>query len=296
MSQRNLGRLVATALCCAAVAPLTAAAPTGQEILDHAPAAAWQDIPAEDVVVMTLGDGGRVVLQLAPQFAPVHVANIRALVRYNSFDEGAAIVRVQDNYVVQWKAAELGSPPPKFFADPPAEYESTGTPPRFRALPYRDAYALHAGHVAGWPVATDGKASWLVHCYGMVGVGRDMPPDTGNGAELYAVIGHAPRQLDRNIALVGRVIDGIEHMTDRRRGTEAMGFYKTPAEQVPIRSTKIAADMPAATRPTYQVLNTNGATFASWVAARASRRDPFFIKPANAVDVCNVTPPIRKKP
>ena len=264
--------------------------------MDHAPPAAWQDIPADDLVVMTLGDGGRVLIQLAPRFAPLHVANIRALIRYNAFDEGAAIVRVQDDYVVQWKAAELGSPPPGFVADPRAEYESAGTPPRFRALPYRDAYAPRVGHASGWPVASDGKASWLVHCYGMVGVGRDLPPDTGNGAELYAVIGHAPRQLDRNIALVGRVIDGIDHMADRRRGTEAMGFYKTPAEQIAIRSTKIAADIPAATRPAYQVLNTNGATFAAWVAARASRHDPFFIKPANAVDVCNVTPPIRKKP
>ena len=296
MPQRIVRRLAALTLAGAVPAPLAAAAPTAQEIIDHAPAGAWQDIPPEDLVVMTLGDGNRVVLQLAPAFAPVHVANIRGLIRWKAFDEGAAIERVQDNYVVQWKSVEEGAPPPGFVAEPPAEYESPGTPPRFRALPYRDAYALHAGAAAGWPVATDGKASWLVHCYGMVGVGRDLPPDTGNGSELYAVIGHAPRQLDRNIALVGRVIAGIDHMADRRRGSEAMGFYKTPAERVPIRSTRIASDMPEGARPAYQVLDTDGATYASWVAARASRSDPFFVRPAGAVDVCNVVPPIRKKP
>lgn len=296
MPKPNFRRLAAAAaLGCAAFAPVAAAAPTAQQILDQAPAAAWQDIPADDLVVMTLGDGNRVVLQLAPQFAPVHVANIRALIRQTAFD-AAAIVRVQDDYVVQWKSAEQGTRPPQFVADPPAEYESAGVPARFRALPYRDAYALHAGHAAGWPVATDGKASWLVHCYGMIGVGRDMPPDTGDGSELYAVIGHAPRQLDRNIALVGRVIEGIDHMADRRRGSAAMGFYKTPAEQVPIRSTRIASDMPAGQRPAYQVLDTEGATFASWVAARASRHEPFFVRPADAVDVCNVPAPIRRKP
>ena len=48
-------------------------------------------------------------------------------------------------------------------------------------------------------------------------------PDTGTGGELYAIIGHAPRQLDRNIALVGRVVQGIEQMSSLPRGTEALG-------------------------------------------------------------------------
>ena len=47
----------------------------------------------------------RVVIELAPQFAPSHVANILALVREQYFD-GLAIMRVQDNYVVQWGDAD----------------------------------------------------------------------------------------------------------------------------------------------------------------------------------------------
>jgi peptidylprolyl isomerase len=278
----------------ATIAP-AAPEPTAQAILDTAPARAWQDVPAGDLMVMTLRDSSVVTLQLATMFAPVHVANIKALVRAGRFD-GGSIVRVQDNYVVQWAAREEGAAPPGFIANPPAEYEAAVSAAKFRPLGYRDAYAAQTGHVAGWPVATDGTTRWLVHCYGMVGVGRDMPPDTGTGAELYAVIGHAPRQLDRNIALVGRILSGSEYMANRARGSEPMGFYKTKEERVPIRFTKIASDLPEAERPAWQVLDTDSAPFAKWVEARANRRDAFFVKPANATDVCNVPAPIRKRP
>src|SRR3546814_1513538 len=85
----------------------------------------------------------------------------------------------------------------------------------------------------------------IFQCYGAVGVGRNMSPDTGSGAELYAVIGHAPRHLDRNIAVVGRVISGIEHLSSLPRGTEALGFYKTEAERTPIASIRIASELPS---------------------------------------------------
>ena len=47
-----------------------------------------------DLLVLDLKDGARVVLQLAPQFAPVHVANIKLLARSGWWDK-AAIYRVQ---------------------------------------------------------------------------------------------------------------------------------------------------------------------------------------------------------
>jgi len=73
----------------------------------------------------------------------------------------------------------------------------------------------------------------------MVGVGRGLSPDTGSGAELYVVIGHAPRHLDRNIALVGRVVEGMEHLSSLPRGAGALGFYEEPEERTPIRSVDI---------------------------------------------------------
>jgi peptidylprolyl isomerase len=135
--------------------------------------------------------------------------------------------------------------------------------------------------------------SWPIHCYGAVGVGRNMSPDTGSGAELYAVIGHAPRHLDRNIAVVGRVISGIEHLSSLPRGTEALGFYKDEAERTPIASIRLATELPVADQPKFEYLSTDSDSFAKYADARANRRDPFFIKPAGGADICNIPVPVR---
>lgn len=167
-----------------------------------------------------------------------------------------------------------------------------------------DAYAQAALFDQGWPLATDAGQTgedrtaqvWPVHCYGMVGVGRNMSPDTGTGAELYTVIGHAPRHLDRNIALVGRIIAGMEHLSSLPRGSGALGFYtaEESARRTPILSARLASDLPAGDRPAFEYLATGGQTFARYADARANRRDPFFIVPAGGADICNIPVPVRR--
>lgn len=135
---------------------------------------------------------------------------------------------------------------------------------------------------------------WPVHCYGMVGVGRDLSPNTGSGAELYVVIGHAPRHLDRNIALVGRVIEGIEHLSALPRGKGALGFYdlKQGDERTGIVSIRLGGEV--ADLPAYEYLSTESGSFSAYANARANRRDAFFIRPAGGADVCNVPVPVRR--
>ncbi len=157
---------------------------------------------------------------------------------------------------------------------------------------YPDPYGSKVGVFLGWPITQSGSLVWPVHCYGMVGVGRNLSPDTGSGAELYTVIGHAPRHLDRNIALVGRVIEGIEHLSSLPRGTEALGFYKTAEERVPILSVRMGPEIKGL--PAFQYLSTESAAFAKYANARANRRDPFFIKPAGGADICNIPVPVRR--
>ena len=271
--------------------------PTPNDIVASAPASAWKAIPPDDLMVIDLRSGGRVVVQLAPDFAPVHVANIKALARGRYWD-GATVYRVQDNYVAQWGLNDSGKPWPKdVVAKPPAEYTRPLNGLRITPLGSPDPYAPGAGFADGWPVAYSTKAGWanLAHCYASVGVGRDLSPDTGTGGELYAVIGHGPRQLDRNIALVGRVVDGIDRFSTLPRGTEALGFYKDKAQYVPIASIRIASDMQAAERPSYEYMDTASPSFARYLKIRANRHDDFYIRPAGGVDLCNVQVPVRKK-
>ena len=242
--------------------------------------------------------GGRVVIELASRFAPNHVVNIQRLTRAHFFD-GLYIVRSQDNYVVQWGDAEAKRPLGGAKTALKAEFSHALTPDEpITKLPDRDTYAPVVGFTDGFPAARDpvtGEA-WLTHCYGMVGAGRDNDADSGSGAELYAVTGQAPRQLDRNVTLVGRVVRGMELLSVAPRGTGDLGFYKTPAERIPIARMVLAADLPASERLSLQALRTDSATFAAVIHNRRFRQDAFYKRPAGAIDVCNVPLPVRDRP
>jgi peptidylprolyl isomerase len=267
------------------------------ETVKNAPASAWRDVDPQNLLIMDLKNGARIAIELAPQFAPVHVANIRAFARAGWWTN-ATIYRVQDNYVVQWGNGDAENPLPQgVVKTPPAEYDRPLAGLAIRALGYPDAYAPRVGHSDGWPVGYDpasGRA-WLTHCYAGVGVGRDVAPDTGTGGELYAVIGHAPRHLDLNIATVGRVLEGFDKMTSIPRGTEALGFIKDPANHVPIARIRVAADLPPAERPAFEVMRSDSEAFSAYVLGRANRGGTFFNRPAGGVDLCNVNVPVRRK-
>lgn len=274
-------------------------APDPSAVVAESAASDWREIDPRNLLLIDL-DGGRVAIELAPDFAPVHVANIRRMARAGWW-AGAGIYRVQENYVTQWGLGEAERAMPEgVVAVPPAEYERPLAGLNPRPLGFPDAYAPAAGHTGGWPVAWDPArgSAWLTHCVGAVGVARDLAPDTGSGSELYTVIGQAPRQLDRNIALVGRVIDGMSLLSARPRGTGELGFYRAEAGEapVPIRAVRLAADLPEAERPRYEAMRTDSTAFARYVAGRANRGGAFFTVPAGGVDVCNVNVPVRRVP
>ncbi len=275
--------------------PAAAGPATPLAVLASAPAADWAAIEPADLLVVDLANGGRVVIALAGAFAPVHVANIRRLAREHWYD-GLSVEREQDNYVSQWGDPDGRKPlPAGVVRSPPPEYERYAVGLPLRPLAYPDTYAPQVGMVDGFPVAVDGTSAWLAHCYGMVGVGRDLNPDTGTGAELYAVIGQPIRALDRNIALVGRVVGGMEALSSLPRGKGELGFYTAPAERLAIRQVRIGSDLPLPDQPNLERLRPESATYAAWVKVKAHRQDSFFLRPAGAVDLCGVLPPVRPR-
>ena len=130
-SMRRLAALALLPLIAAARRPPAKPKTPGPKIVAAPrPRSDWREIAAEDLLVFELQGGRKVVMQLAPDFAPVHVANIRALARGGWWD-GAKIYRVQDNYVVQWGNNESEKPfPAGVVAKPPAEYARAVEGPR----------------------------------------------------------------------------------------------------------------------------------------------------------------------
>jgi peptidylprolyl isomerase len=271
---------------------------TTQEILDAAPASDWRRLDPSNTIYMELANG-RIIIELAPVFAPQHSKNIVALAKEKYFD-GLSINRSQDNFVVQWGDANGDDEKLKRSFKLakqalPAEFIRKSDGLAFTRLPDADGWAPHVGFVEGMPAAQNpvNNQAWLTHCYGMVGAGRGMEPDSSNGAELYVVIGQSPRQLDKNITVVGRVIQGMDLLSILPRGTGPLGFYEKAEQRTPIKSVRLMADVPDEERSAIEILRTDSDSFTQFVEARRNRRDEWYKAPAGHIDVCNVSIPTR---
>jgi peptidylprolyl isomerase len=283
----------------AAAEPAPKKPPTTAEVIKEAPASDWRELDPQNTLYLELASG-RVVIELAPEFAPKHAANIRTLAHEHYFD-GLAIIRSQDNYVVQWGDAEEDEAKRKPLGTAQKTLKAEFTRPakdlKFTKLRDGDVYAKEVGFAGGFAAARDPEkgAAWMTHCYGALGVGRDMGADSGGGTELYVVIGHAPRHLDKNITLAGRVVQGMELLSTLPRGTGPLGFYEKAEQRVPIQHVRLAADVPEAERVKLEVLRTDSASFGKLMEARRNRREEWFLDPVGHVEVCNVPIPVRAK-
>ena len=257
----------------------------------------WRPLDPDNTLYLEL-PSGRVVMELAPEFAPQHVANIKALVAEQYYD-GLAINRAQDNWVVQWGDPNEKNPKPIQHARRTLPGEFTvplKNISNFTRLPDADGYAPQVGHSNGFASARDPKSgtAWLTHCYATVGVGRDNASDSGGGTELYAVIGQSPRHLDRDITVVGRVVAGMPLLSTLPRGTAPMGFYDSPEKSVPIKAIRLAASVPLAQRAHLEVMRTDSAAYQAVLEAQRHRGGPWSKVTAGHVDLCNAPIPVRE--
>lgn len=271
--------------------------PSVADVLKASKPADWRPLDPENTLYMDLPTG-RVIIELAPTFAPNTAANIRALVREKYFDD-LFIIRSQDGFVVQWGDPDEENPKP-FKAAKTIKAEFTApikTAGSFTRLKDGDVYAPQVGHVGGFPAARDPATgqTWLVHCPAMVGVARDTGADSGNGSQLYVVTGHSPRHLDRNITVVGRVVQGMPLLSVQPRGQGAAGFYEKPEQRMPLKLVRMAADVPEAERSKFEVMRTDSAAYQAVVEAQRTRGGPWAKFAVGKIDLCNATIPVREQ-
>ncbi|MAP94586.1 MAG: peptidylprolyl isomerase [Ponticaulis sp.] len=257
------------------------------------PSEGYRMVDPANLLIMEL-EYGTVVIELNDDFAPGHVAQIREFVRDGIYD-GQRFYRVIDGFVAQGGLENEA----RIAVYPTVENENDRpiVNRRFVALGNDDLFAPEVGHIDGFPVGRDltlGR-EWLLHCPGALAMARDTDPDSGS-TEFYIVL--APqRYLDRNLTVFGRVISGMQYVQKLKRGDRAIesGVIQAPEKGDTILSMTIAADLPEAERPVWEVMDTQTEAFEEFKTSRRVRDDPFFYrKPPEVLDVCSVEVPAKQ--
>jgi peptidylprolyl isomerase len=261
----------------------------------QAGASEWRDVDPENLAVMDLTQG-RILIELAPQFAPHHAERFRALAR-SKFYDGQSFYRVIDGFVAQGGIGEGDDKKRPEWPSLKAEFDrNIGIDVEYAPLGSPDLFADEVGHIDGFPTGRSrkDKRMWMLHCPGTIAMARDNDPNSG-GTEFYVPIGHAPRRLDRNLTAFGRVLEGMQFIQKLNRGDPKVesGVIQDAAKRDPILRVQIAADMPPADRPRVQVMDTMSKQFKDYKDQRRNPAPEFYKRPSPHLDICAFNAPMR---
>ncbi|WP_157726619.1 peptidylprolyl isomerase [Thalassotalea crassostreae] len=246
----------------------------------------WRLVAPENMLLLEL-EYGNVVIELKPEFAPKNIAEFKRLIKTEMFND-AKFYRVVDGFVAQ--AGPKPSYQPRAMIPLEATKKLTAKD-NYVAVETKDMFADETGFIDGFAVGVEDKSnqSWLLHCPGTVAMARSTEPNTAAG-DFYAVIGQAPRYLDRNMSVIGRVVYGLEYLqkldrfviTDEKQWPEMAGTSE-------IKAINLMADLPKDKQIQIEVWRTESKEFQSMLDSRRKRSHDFFIfKPKPVLDVCQV--------
>lgn len=249
----------------------------------------WREVDPDRLVFMELYEG-QVVIELNPLFAPKTVRQFKELVD-SGFYNGLGFYRVIDGFVAQGgDGSDLGERSEVPLIDAEFEIDWPEEISYIRAQE-PDMFAPETGFVDGFAVARDpgDNKAWLAHCPGAVAMARNEGPDSSR-TDFYIVTGQAPRYLDRNMNVFGRVIHGMEAVQKIRRGKPAdNGVITDDAAKSRIRSMWLGSSVPEEQQLMALVLDTADKSFRSYLDDRRNRKQKFFHnRPPKALDVCQV--------
>lgn len=266
------------------------------QVVSDAKESEWRSLDEENTFYLKL-DAGFVIIEMLPDLSPAHVENTKALIRNGIFD-GTNFYRVIDGFVAQ------GGPMFESEADMPALSHGSFSVPseltstlelgdRYTAFDVHDGYADQTGFLNGFAVGRDLSSgeSWLLHCYGALGMGRANELDSG-GTELYIVNGPAQRYLDRNVTVFGRVISGMQHIQSLKRGADINGPIDLKGKNV-IQSIRMASDLKETDKLKIEVMDTASESFKRLLKARKNRSGEWFVHQHDYMDACGVPIPSR---
>lgn len=279
-------RWIAAACVLGLIAPSAEAATARRKAAPRAaPAADWRAIDPENALVIDTTKG-RIIVEMVPEAAPNHVAQIKKLARAKTYD-GNTFFRVIDWFMDQTgdpeNTGQGGSSEPNLKAEftfrrgPETAFTAVsapmGTEQGFvRSLPVISQMG------SMMPLTGDKKvAAWGTYCPGVAGMAREDDPDSANSQ--FFMMRHAYPSLDKRYTAWGRVVSGLEVVRAIKTGEPVVD----PDKMTRVR---VLADIPVAERPKVMVADTRGPAFRRLVAAARQRKGSDF-------SVCDVELPVQ---
>ena len=261
------------------------------------PADAWRTADQEDLLYIET-DHGMVIVEMAPEFAPNHVARMRTLAQERFYDF-LVWHRVIDGFMAQGggarsnpgHAADVDGLQAEFTVRRSGEPVVTELQDRMinpRSLPQMAKAGFWDGFPAGTQTAAlaaitgDGQVqSWLLHCTGAAAAARTGDPNSAR-SQFYITRGN-PEHLNAQYTSWGRVRVGQEAVD-----AIAVGSAMDDPDFRPdnIRSMRTGDELPAEEQVTIEVADTDSAAFAAYLD---TLRDPS----GNLPDICDITVPTR---
>jgi len=267
----------------------------------------WNQLDPDNTVYLQLQEG-TVVIELNPEFAPKTVQHLKALLE-EQFYRGLSFYRVIDGFVAQagdesdiGDANDIPALKREFEINWPLkpddkEKAKDWQPMSWTPVQSDDMFAPYTGFINGFAAARDKKKAgkaWLTHCPGTVAMARGNDPDTGS-TDFYIVIGQAPRYLDRNLTIFGRVVWGMDIVQRIKRGPALKnGIIEEDLDRSYIKRMRLASSLDENKRLNIYVADTNSNGFKQSLKERRNRNHKFFHhKPPKVLDICQVPVPAR---
>src|SRR5579859_701909 len=295
-------RTLLFAACAAAVAVTASAAPKDKAKTPPAPAAKpaapaapsapgpadWRTPDPNNVLVIDTNKG-RIVLEMIPEVAPQHVAQIRALAHENFYD-GLKFFRVIDKFMDQTGDPQNNGQGGSSKPNVPAEF----TFRRGSDIPFAmaaDQTVAEIGFVKSLPIESQSMmlaamtkdqkvTAWSLYCQGVMGMARDENPDSGNSQ--FFLMRYPYPSLEKKYTAWGRVVSGLDVVRAIKTGE--------PVEQPQdvMEHVRLLADLPEKDRPKVRVIDPKGPWFKAQIERSRAAKGADFT-------ACDVDIPVEVK-
>lgn len=229
----------------------------------------WRLVDPDNLLQITVRHGS-ILVELRPDFAPGHVAQIKRIVRNGHYD-GLPFHRVIDEFMAQGGEVRAVYPQDASYPQLEPEFEFRRNPARTSLVRFGESTSSDlTGYVDGFvvrsqpetlaPLMADGSVdSWVVHCAGVASMARADAPDSAD--TQFFLMRQEQMQLDRNYTAWGRVIDGLDVVRSIRPGPSETDGRLQPQEADRLLRAVLLSDVPPGTRPNVYVQRTEGELF-----------------------------------